>query len=67
MTESSAPLSAPDSPGGEPAAVGDRVGPYWLTAYLGRGADGTVFRALDTADGSEVAIKFIRADRKSVV
>ena len=45
----------------EPAASapGRQVGKYKLVKLLGKGTSGTVYRALDTASGKEVALKII--------
>jgi serine/threonine protein kinase len=37
----------------------ERIGKYNLTARLGKGASGTVYRALDTFTGTEVALKVL--------
>jgi serine/threonine protein kinase/Tol biopolymer transport system component len=39
--------------------VGDRIGPYQVTALLGEGGMGTVFRARDTRLNRDVAIKVV--------
>ena len=39
---------------------GDQVGPYLVGAKLGEGAAGTVYRAVRTSDGIEVALKILK-------
>src|SRR4029453_6230990 len=41
-------------------APGARLGPYEVTAYIGAGGMGEVWRALDTRLGRPVALKLIR-------
>ncbi|MCO5170238.1 MAG: protein kinase [Planctomycetes bacterium] len=45
-------------PGGLPQP-GERVGPYELTALLGKGGMGAVFRARDPRAGADVALKLL--------
>ena len=42
-----------------PLRAGDRIGPYEVTAPLGKGGMGEVYRATDTALGRQVAIKVL--------
>ncbi len=55
----------------EEQAIGQRLGPYRLTGFLGRGGMGAVFRAVrdDSAFEKEVAIKLLRGglDSRSVL
>ena len=44
------------------ASAGDRVGRYRLVERIGAGTFGTVFRARHVQLGTEVAVKFVRAD-----
>ncbi len=58
----SSPVSSAEprvTPEGSPE-VGDMLGDYEILGTLGAGADGTVYRARDTALGREVAIKLLR-------
>ncbi|MFN0100893.1 MAG: protein kinase domain-containing protein [Bryobacteraceae bacterium] len=51
----------------EEQAIGTRLGPYRLTAFLGRGGMGAVYRAVrdDAAFEKEVAIKLLRGGMDS--
>ena len=55
----------------EEQAIGQRLGPYRLTGFLGRGGMGAVFRAVrdDSAFEKDVAIKLLRGglDSRSVL
>lgn len=55
----------------EEQAIGQRLGPYRITGFLGRGGMGAVYRAIrdDSAFEKEVAIKLLRAgmDSRSVL
>src|SRR5204863_512601 len=42
--------------------VGDALGPYRLAEELGVGGMGLVFRAVNESDGSEVALKLLKAE-----
>jgi serine/threonine protein kinase len=42
--------------------AGSRIGPYEITAELGKGGMGEVYRALDTNLGRQVAIKVLPDD-----
>jgi hypothetical protein len=42
------------------AGEAPRLGPFALVRCLGRGASGTVYEAIDTRDGGEVAVKLLR-------
>jgi serine/threonine-protein kinase len=42
--------------------VGDKLGPYLLVDFLGRGGMGIVFRAAREADGETVALKVLRQE-----
>ncbi len=48
---------APSASGG--SLIGRRIGPYEVTAHLGAGGMGEVFRARDTTLGRDVAIKIL--------
>jgi Tol biopolymer transport system component len=45
-----------------PIAVGSRIGPYQITALIGAGGMGEVYRATDTRLGRDVAIKALPAE-----
>ena len=44
-------------------AAGDRLGPYEILAPLGAGSTGDAYKARDTRDNREVAIKMEREPR----
>ena len=46
--------------------IGDRLGPYEITALAGTGGMGEVYRARDSKLNREVAIKFLSIERSSV-
>jgi serine/threonine protein kinase len=46
---------------GAPQEMPDRLGPYQLEKLIGSGGMGVVYRALDTRQGREVAVKIIRS------
>jgi eukaryotic-like serine/threonine-protein kinase len=56
-------LAGTDAPAAEEPLVGTRIGPYELTALIGRGGMGEVYRArrADEQYEHEVAVKLVRA------
>ena len=48
-----------------PLAAGTRLGPYEITAWIGAGGMGDVYRATDTRLGRTVAIKVLPPDLTS--
>ncbi len=47
-----------------PFAIGSRLGPYSVTATIGEGGMGQVYRARDTKLDRDVALKALRAADK---
>jgi pimeloyl-ACP methyl ester carboxylesterase/predicted Ser/Thr protein kinase len=52
---------AVSKPGETSVAIGDVIGPYEVTALVGRGGMGQVYRARDRRLGRDVAIKCVKA------
>ncbi len=57
-----APSLKPDKLEVEPHGVGERVGPYQTTGWLGSGGMGSVWEAVESTTGRRVAIKRLTPD-----